>query len=791
MKEMRGYIMELDVIKNKIATKHINKILFCVAMTIIALSLLGILFIRFLPQKYYIGLDGMGIINCTLSIIAIASCGMYYYIYKKKDFFIVTLIYLSFATERTYIAILEHGHGNVDIMNSVLSLMISTYVMRTILLISTVRIKEGNVVNWILENKLKSLFFTVIITVLLMHVETNLFIDFNENVIKSYCVINIVIIISYLAIIYFLSKKLREYTELIYTVIILSISFLTIKRIYKIYFLKSNIQIVYELSTVLAFLGYITLILGLFIEIVIKFNEGEKLKQHLKIFYELTEYNKSSEVVICDENDKVLYANKKTIDWVSHINQTTDKYKFIEHTLRERGVFKDKEIVINKIKKEGIYKKILFSGAKVYSLDIQIIKVDNTRKMTVFTFIDISKEYKTQKKLMMNEYKLSTIAENIKDIIITIDNNGYVIYANNSTLEVLGYNKEEISKMHYTKFLILNDYVDHYLNQEGDSHIRIKHEVKSKSGKVIKMDSLISNMNNEYGENIGKIIVSRDITYKNQINTLKEKYDEIKEYDRIKTEFFSNLSHEVRTPINIIYSSIQLLNNGKNIGTDEFLELYDKYEIVIRQNCYRLLKIVNNLLDITKIDSGFMSLNFQDYNIVELIEEITMSIVPYVKIKNINMVFDTNVEELQIKCDKDKIENIMLNLISNAIKFTEEFGEIYVDVIDETSKVEIKVRDTGIGIPIELRDKIFDRFTQSNRCKAKELEGTGIGLALVKSLVNMHGGQIYLNEKLEKGSEFVIELPKELSNTAKKKNDERKNIKSLNQKLSIELSDIY
>ena len=169
-----------------------------------------------------------------------------------------------------------------------------------------------------------------------------------------------------------------------------------------------------------------------------------------------------------------------------------------------------------------------------------------------------------------------------------------------------------------------------------------------------------------------------------------------------------------------------------------------------------------------------------------------MSVASFVEQRDINLVFDTEIEELTIACDPDKIERIMLNLLSNSVKFTPQGGSIYVNIYDKDDNIRIVVEDTGIGIPENMRQSIFERFVQVDRSISRNQEGSGIGLSLVKSLVDMHRGTISLESEEGKGSKFTIELPKK---TVDKKAevieggfiDKKNNV----EKINIEFSDIY
>ncbi|PAB58653.1 ATP-binding protein [Anaeromicrobium sediminis] len=266
-------------------------------------------------------------------------------------------------------------------------------------------------------------------------------------------------------------------------------------------------------------------------------------------------------------------------------------------------------------------------------------------------------------------------------------------------------------------------------------------------------------------------------------DTLVEKM----ESEKTKNEFFANLSHELKTPLNIIFSSIQLLDSY-----DERIikPSAKKHLRNIRQNAYRLLKIINNIIDISILEANAMDLNLRNENLVEVIENITLSTANYAEEKNKSIVFDTNVEEKIMAVDSDKIERIILNLLSNAIKFTNEGDNIFVDIKDEEDQVMITVKDTGVGIEKSKKEKIFNRFTKADTSLNRNAEGSGIGLSLVKSLVELHEGSIGVESEYGRGTKFIIILPfNQIEETSEGKDIIIKDDKI--DKLSIEFSDIY
>lgn len=301
----------------------------------------------------------------------------------------------------------------------------------------------------------------------------------------------------------------------------------------------------------------------------------------------------------------------------------------------------------------------------------------------------------------------------------------------------------------------------------------------------------------------GDLTVRCDIDSKDEIGILANSFnnmlaenkrllEETVQYDKLKTEFIANMSHELRTPLNIIFSSAQLFNvlisKGEDLNTDKIRS----YTFSIRQNCYRLLRLVNNLIDMTKIDSGFMKLDLSNQNIVQVAEEITQSTAQYVQQMSRTIIFDTDQEEKIMAFDAEKLERILLNLISNATKFTKPGDKIKVTLYDKDDYVIISVKDTGRGIPEEKLSQIFQRFKQVDPLLSRSHEGSGIGLSIVKALVEMHEGTIEVKSKYEEGTEFIISLPvkvvsEEQDTKVKSEFTNQSNVENIN----IEFSDIY
>ena len=239
-------------------------------------------------------------------------------------------------------------------------------------------------------------------------------------------------------------------------------------------------------------------------------------------------------------------------------------------------------------------------------------------------------------------------------------------------------------------------------------------------------------------------------TWKMQLKRIKVKHEfelsrfeaqKLQEMDEIKTRFFTNISHEFRTPLTLILGPAkQLLERLKDEKAKDELNL-------IHRSARKLNRLVDELLDISRIDAGEMKLKACPYNFVSLAKEIVLSFHSLAERKNI--IFKLN-------CNENKI---LSNILSNAFKFTPEGGRVEVEILRKTNDVQIIISDTGTGIPKDKIDKIFDRFYQVEGNHTREQEGTGIGLALTRELVQLHKGRIEVESAEGKGSTFRLSFP--------------------------------
>ncbi|WP_165000337.1 MASE3 domain-containing sensor histidine kinase [Anaerophilus nitritogenes] len=472
-------------------------------------------------------------------------------------------------------------------------------------------------------------------------------------------------------------------------------------------------------------------------------------------------------------------------------------YDLFYKDIADRYCQRDEELICNggvQVYESKIYNK---DKSHKYAIFHKAVYTNEKgeREGIIGVISDITDRKNMEIDLMESEERYSQLIELLPDGLAICDNDK-IEFVNTSSVKLFGANKKEELIGRNIHDFIYKDYCETVQN-------RIKKVVKYKED-VPLLEQKAVRINGELIDVEGKIIpfwidgkrkyvsLIRDITERKQTEALKRKIQEAEEQDKIKTEFFANLSHELRTPLNLIFSSIQLLEldfKNKDLWRNE--QIFNKRMKVLKQNGYRLLRLVNNLIDITKIDSGYFELDIQNYNIVSIVEEITLSVVEYMMQKKIHLQFDTDIEEKIIACDPDKLERILLNLFSNAVKFTNPGGCVYVNVLDQIDGILIEVSDTGVGIPKDQVELIFQRFKQVDKSLRRNHEGSGIGLSLVESLVKMQGGNIWVNSKVGQGTKFSIKFPEHIVDMKKDKSLKENIAQPYTERIHIEFSDIY
>ena len=504
--------------------------------------------------------------------------------------------------------------------------------------------------------------------------------------------------------------------------------------------------------------------------------------------YEFREYDIAEK---CNETDTEVL--EKKVDIYNEEHSKIDDYE-IWHK-----VYK---FILNRESK----REIIGGVAREISLD-KNLQLEFESNLMSYSNIDEEKKYNNKKVVhsLLKEIKNIVEYKNISIYLYDQDNEKFKFYLSenekeNKLTSDIHINKDIENKL-CSKEIIKNKYEEIYNKLEkfkGEKeNLEIRHiELANKLFALVvitydESENYFSKKDSYLNEILSKIgYIVKQIENNSEIKCISEKKKELEDViklESMKVEFLSNMSHEFRTPINIILAITQLLNMHNKSLSDE---KYKEYLNVLKQNSYRLLRLINNIMDITKVNSDSDQLNLVNCNIVSVLEEIVMSTVLYASEKKRNIIFDTDNEEIILACDEDKIERIMLNLISNAIKFSDCDTDIEVKINTnlDLNRVYISIKNYGSNIEFKDREKIFERFHRVDNSLNRKNEGCGIGLFLCRKFIEMHGGEIFL-DNIDNGTQFSFYLP--INITEEKINNPIIQKDSLIERCNIEFSDIY
>lgn len=482
------------------------------------------------------------------------------------------------------------------------------------------------------------------------------------------------------------------------------------------------------------------------------------------------------------------FENKVGIE-KKYIIGKTDKEIFFDDPIKAETFIKTDREVINSREKKVYGEEWGFQNEEGYleeTIKSPYFDENNEIKGIIGLTRDISYKKAIEYRLKKNDKMFFEVLNYLDDVVI-IKEGEKTIYVNHAFEKLYGLNCKELYK---EKSMIVKLDRIHPEDRYKFSNIDFE-EFFMESARIVKADNEVRNVlfransiKNENGESIRRIIVINDIT---------DTIEKSAEMEKLRMEFFANISHEFKTPVNLIYSVLQLLELKlkNNIGEDG--ESYINYIETAKKNIFRLLKLINNLIDSTKLETGFFNVNIKNHDIVSCVEDITMSICDFAEKNKISITFDTEEEEKVIAFDLNHLERILLNILSNSIKFNRENGNIDVNLSFDERYVNISIKDTGIGIPKDKIGLLFDRFKKINNRLTKINEGSGIGLFIANELVKINGGEMIVNSELGEGTEFIIKLPiKKVKTEALDEIAltccERENREEL---YKVELSDIY
>lgn len=408
--------------------------------------------------------------------------------------------------------------------------------------------------------------------------------------------------------------------------------------------------------------------------------------------------------------------------------------------------------------KDGHYIFVSFEGCIGYHLD-------GSFRQTYCVFKDITDKVIAEEKLLRSEERLALAMEASSTGFWDIDLDGKRLYVSSAVCEMSGYGSGEISEDIGTSLDLLhpNDRETVLSIVQGSisslepfyMDFRIRHSCGewmwvSMKGKVTEVDEkgIPHRLTGTMADITPRIKAEEALLYAKAAAN---------ESNRMKSEMVKNVTHELRTPLTAVIGFSDLLLNGNDTGLSESQKEYVGHIFKSGQN---LLGIVNRMIDFANVERGSLDcLEGQPVDIREIISEVINLLSPNALKKSIKVSFILDPELDEVVADREKLKEILYNLVENAIKFTEDNGRIKVEVTGTYTAVRFSVSDTGIGIAEEKLDSIFEPFIQIDGSISRRYSGTGLGLALVKKLVEMHGGSICVESEIGKGSNFIFEIP--------------------------------
>lgn len=477
-----------------------------------------------------------------------------------------------------------------------------------------------------------------------------------------------------------------------------------------------------------------------------------------------------NEGVIIHDNKNIKYINDKGLEILDiNIGKKEIFIEDIKNIVSKK--FREKflsniQLVISR-KEEKVINKIELINGRIVELVTTNIKL-NDEDLLISIVIDITELENTIMNIEQSEktYKLllQTLPEGIVIVNPTTKKHIYRNEASIRMLKTIGLEK-------------LNESIKTYLKEENYGNFR-----RFTIDKLNNVDISLAIVKRE--EEGSLIVVFRMLDCEFKSIQLEKELNRIKEKNKFKTEFLSNVAYDIKKPINKIFETNNNLIENKGKYNSENINNHTR---LVKQNCYRLIRLLNNIEYVSRIDNGTCTLELRKCDIVKLLENIVKISKTYTDKKGIDISFKSEVNKKILSLDIDKVEKIILNILSNAIKFTDTGGKIDINLYMENEQVCISIKDTGIGIPKDKTEVIFENFEQLDTTLSRGCEGTGMGLSVVKKLANLNNIKINVESELNKGSEFIITLP----NNIVSKNIKLQDKFAQDEKIDIEFSDIY
>lgn len=412
---------------------------------------------------------------------------------------------------------------------------------------------------------------------------------------------------------------------------------------------------------------------------------------------------------------------------------------------------------------------------------IPVIK-ENKIISVIGTIIDVTEEIKLREGLRYSEERFRLLIDTASDFIFSLDKTGSFVLVNRNGAMALGYSVKEMLGKHFLEF-VNEDYkaqvaVDFQRILSTEEPVNFEARLVDNFGKKMIFD-IHARCLKANGKLEGMLGIGRDITKRiedekklKELNSklieanrlvsierdrAKEQITVLEELNRLKNDFISNVSHELRTPLASIVGFAEAIANDPEMPR----EMINEFNEIIFTEGKRLAKLINDILDLSKLDLEGEGLEKSDFNLLKVLRDVTDNYEKLALEKGLDFSAEIPEAMIMINADKDRITSAIGNVLSNAIKFTDAGGRVSVLVNDFLKEVEIIISDTGIGIPEDDIPKLFEKFTKVNR-PGTQVPGAGIGLAATKKIIDLHNGLIRIKSELNKGTTVIIRLPKKV-----------------------------
>lgn len=487
------------------------------------------------------------------------------------------------------------------------------------------------------------------------------------------------------------------------------------------------------------------------------------LKESERKFHSL--FEQAHDAILILRGDEIIDCNNKSLELFNLKKDAILNKKIVDLSVATQpdGI-KSRESFPEKIQKALRGQPVLFdwqfnkrhSGSFDSELSLNTVTIKGESLIQV-----IIRDVTEKRKSLEQMKKLTSAVQNTAEIMMVTDTKGIIEYVNPAFEKITGYSFDEvvgktpnILKSNHQQEEFYKDLWDTILSGNSWHGILVN---KKKNGQHYTEEMIISPIRNEKNAIISFVAVKKDVTERIKVEEeFKRARFKAEESDRIKSNFLSMMSHEVRTPLNVILGFLDIIKNA--VDKDVFPEK-DHFFDMINRNSKRLMTLINDIIDVSRIESNEMKLTLSTQNLHKLLTNITSEFELTSKAKGLKIVDDyQKIENVFVRIDDNRFNQILSNLLTNAIKFTIK-GKITISAKTSGNNVHIFVKDTGIGIPPEFRPHLFEFFRQADEGYNRNYEGAGLGLAISYKLVKLMNGDLKVDSEVGRGSTFTITFP--------------------------------